>query len=188
VKKVRSRILTALLVHGLCISVPPVGAQTLTVDAVDSLSSLTYHLSHPLHHIESTSKAVRYRLTLDTARHEVRTVVALVNVMSFNSGNSNRDSHAGEVIDALTYPNAVFAGSSITQSGDSISVTGKLTFHGVTRDVTMAGTTAWSPGMLVVRGGFSLSLTDYKIDRPSLLMIPVGDTLTIDLDAAFALK
>jgi hypothetical protein len=35
----------------------------------------------------------------------------------------------------------------------------------------------WSVDKIEVRGSFVLSLTDFKIERPSLLMIPVEDAL-----------
>jgi polyisoprenoid-binding protein YceI len=163
-------------------------AQVKTVESADTSSTLTYRLTHPLHEIEATSRDVRYRVDIDTAKREIRAVSATVEVMTFNSGNSNRDSHAMEVVDALTYPEAGFTGGAITHNGDSISVAGKVTFHGVTKDATMRGMISWSPEKVNVRGGFSLSLTEFGIERPSLLMIPVSDSLRFELDATLKLK
>ena len=151
-------------------------------------SSVTYHLVHPLHRIEATSKEVEYVLEADVTTKEIKRVSAQVDVTTFDSGNSNRDSHAMEVIDAITYPEVTFSGESVVQNGDSVHVMGKLTFHGVTKDVVIAGTSLWSGNKLVLRGGFDVSLTAFKIDRPSLLMIPVEDALTFDIVAAFTWK
>ncbi|HTP12644.1 MAG TPA: YceI family protein, partial [Bacteroidota bacterium] len=38
-----------------------------------------------------------------------------VDVTTFDSGNSNRDSHAMEVVDALTYPDVQFTSTSVVQ-------------------------------------------------------------------------
>jgi polyisoprenoid-binding protein YceI len=163
-------------------------AQTKTIEKADTSSTLTYRLTHPLHEVEAVSREVRYRVEIDPVKHEIGSVSASVDVMSFSSGNSNRDSHAMEVIDALTFPEAGFAGSAVTRNGDSISVAGKVTFHGVTKDATMKGVVRWMPDRLNVSGGFSLSLTEFQIERPSLLMIPVNDTLRFNLDATFPLN
>jgi hypothetical protein len=37
-----------------------------------------------------------------------------------------------------------------------------------------------------VDGGFELSLTAFKVERPALLMVPVDDALKFSLKAAFA--
>ncbi len=151
-------------------------------------SSVSYRLVHPLHVIEATSKDVLYQVEIDEAKREITKVTAQVDVTTFDSGNSNRDSHAMEVIDALSYPDVTFSSSAITAVGDSLDVTGRLTFHGVTRDIEMHGTARWLPDTLEVRGAFDLSLTAFKIERPSLLMIPVKDTLAFSLIAVFGLK
>lgn len=163
-------------------------AQPKVVEAVKDESSVTYRLVHPLHVIEAVSKDVVYHLEVEPENKKIDTVSATVDVMTFDSGNSNRDSHAMEVIDAISFPDASFSSTAITQTGDSLSVAGKLTFHGVTKDVVATGAATWSPEKLNVRASFGVSLTSFQIDRPSLLMIPVNDTLTFSLVAAFGLK
>jgi len=163
-------------------------AQSQNLDLIRGKSSVTYRLVHPLHKIEATSKDVAYQLDTDVTTKEIRRVSAQVDVTTFDSGNSNRDSHAMEVIDALTYPEASFASTSITQIGDSLRVAGKLSFHGITRDAIMPAVAAWTPGTLEVRGDFDVTLSEFNIDRPSLLMIPVEDRLSFSVVAVFSWK
>jgi len=146
---------------------------------------MAYHLTHPLHKIEASSPSAVFKAELDVKNHIIKSVSGSVDVTTFNSGNSNRDSHAMEVIDAIDYPDASFSSTSITQTGDSIHLTGRMMFHGVTNDVYINGTTQWSGNSLTVNGNYSVSLTGYKIDRPSLLLIPVEDALTFDFTAEF---
>jgi polyisoprenoid-binding protein YceI len=160
-------------------------AQVKTLDAVRNESSVTYRLVHPLHKVEATSKDVHYKLDLDLEKKEIKAVTAVVDVTTFDSGNSNRDSHAMEVIDAISYPEASFASTGVTQSGDSLAVAGKLTFHGVTKDVVVKSSVKWSGNSLFVQGEFAVSLNAFNVERPSLLMIPVQDALTFSLVAAF---
>ncbi|HUI66451.1 MAG TPA: YceI family protein [Bacteroidota bacterium] len=151
-------------------------------------STMTYRLVHPLHHVEATSKDVVYDVQADATTKEIRSVSGWVDVTTFDSGNSNRDSHAMEVIDAISYPEAKFESTDVSQKGDSLIVKGKLTFHGVTKDVVALCKASWSEGKLEVDGAFDVSLTAFSIDRPSLLMIPVEDRLSFSLVALFLLN
>ena len=158
------------------------------VEGNKSASSMTYMLIHPLHKIEATSNDVYFKIDVDQATRKISYVYAKSDVTTFNSGNSSRDSHAMEVIDAMTYPDVEFTGTSIQQNGDQITVTGKLNFHGVTKEISVPGTTQWDNDKLVVTGHFEISLTAFSIERPSLLMVPTEDALKFDYTATFPLK
>ncbi len=162
-------------------------AQTKRLEAVKHESWITYKLTHPLHEVESTSKDATCYIDADVSGKQIKAVAVQVGVTSFNSGNSNRDSHAMEVVDALDYPYARFISSSVTQNGDSVKAFGKLTFHGVTKDVVILAKENWTDKMLVLDGGFNISLTAFKIKRPSLLLIPVNDTLKFTFHQVFNL-
>ncbi len=181
------RTITIVLLLTLS-TVLPATSQPKQVQTLADKSWVSYKLVHPLHVVEATSRNVQYKAEIDPAKHEVTSVTAVVDVTTFDSGNSNRDSHAMEVVDALTYPDVQFVSTAVVERGDSIFVTGNLTFHGVTNAVTMAGTAHWSPEELDVKGSFDLSLTAFKIERPALLMIPVEDKLSFTLNAGFSLK
>jgi polyisoprenoid-binding protein YceI len=165
-----------------------VKAQESHVALIKDESSITYQLVHPLHTINAVSKDATYALDVDLASRVIKHASAQVDVTTFDSGNSNRDSHAMEVIDAITYPAVTFTSDSISQQGDSLTIAGKLTFHGITKPIVMGGATTWSPNKLVVAGGFGISLTGFNVERPSLLLVPVNDTLTFSVKAAFEWK
>ncbi|MEO8168308.1 MAG: YceI family protein [bacterium] len=180
-------IATSWLLLTITISIAHAQTTASTLRLVKDESSVTYHLVHPLHKIEATSKDVEYRVDADVATKTIKKVLAAVDVTTFSSGNSNRDSHAMEVIDGITYPDARFVSLSVIRNGDSITVHGNLTFHGVTKEVVMNGTANWSDGKLIVKGGFDTSLSAFNIDRPSLLLIPVEDSLSFEIVAVFQL-
>ncbi len=165
----------------------PMIAQRHTLTSAEGSTAITYHLHHPLHDVDAVSKSGMLRIDCDPATRDITAVEAEVDVTSFDSGNSNRDSHAMEVVDALTYPDVTFLSTSVSRQGDSLTVAGKLTFHGVTKDVTARGRADWGGGRLALSAHFNLSLTDFRIERPSLLMMPVADTLRFTLSAEFNL-
>lgn len=160
-------------------------SQTKQYQSVKKESSITYQLTHPLHEVEATSKEAECIIEADLSKKEIKRVTVLVDVTSFTSGNSNRDSHAMEVIDAISYPDAEFLSSQIYPKGDSLIVHGKLVFHGVNHDLTFSILPIWQDKRLVVNGSFVISLTAFKVERPSLLMIPVKDELRFKLMQIF---
>ncbi len=163
-------------------------AQPRTAEQIKGASWITYKVVHPLHEVIAKSTSPDYTVVLDPATKEIKSVTAKVDVTTFDSGNSNRDSHAMEVIDAIDYPEVDFASTSVTQTGDSLRVTGHLTFHGITKDITMAGTAQWQADRVDVNGSFDITFTDFKIDRPSLLLVPVEDKIAFTLASAFTWK
>jgi polyisoprenoid-binding protein YceI len=181
--KIRINVILLLLF----IQISALQAQVKQLEALKQESSITYHLTHPLHEVESVSKEAYCKIDVDLNKKEIKKVFVQVDVTTFNSGNSNRDSHAMEVIDALSFPDSRFTSSSIIQIGDSLKITGKLIFHGITKDVIIKAITKWSNKKLVVNGNFDISLTAFNVERPSLLLIPVKDILKFDLTQVFNL-
>jgi polyisoprenoid-binding protein YceI len=168
-------------IHGILLS------QTRDLPSIEKESWVTYKLVHPLHEVEATSKEVTFLCGVDETAKQIRSVKASVDVTTFDSGNSNRDSHAMEVVNALSFPGATFASTSVAPRGDSLLVTGMLTFHGITRQIVARCLPHWTAQKLSVDGAFAISLTEFKVDRPTLLMIPVEDKLSFTFAAAFAL-
>jgi len=162
-------------------------AQTKKIQADKKESTMTYKLTHPLHEIEATSKDINCWADLDPSTKTISHVYVQIDVTTFNSGNSNRDSHAMEVIDAISYPYVKFNSSGISQNGDKIKVSGKLLFHGVTKDIVFDAKPKWENNKLTVAGEFSISLTEFKIERPSLLLVPCNDDLHFTFKAIFNL-
>jgi len=54
--------------------------QTKSVQCVKNETSVTYLLSHPLHHMESTSNEIDCRIEIDPAKKEIKTVSVQIDV------------------------------------------------------------------------------------------------------------
>ncbi len=162
-------------------------SQVKNIPCIQNETSMTYFIVHPLHKMESTSKDVSSIVRIDPSNKTVQAVSASVDVTTFNSGNSNRDSHAMEVIDAISFPEASFTSSSVISRGDSLFASGKLTFHGISREITITALQQWVEKKLIIHAAFTISLTNFQIERPSLLLVPVEDELRFSLTTAYAL-
>ena len=60
-----------------------------------------------------------------------------------------------------------------------IHITGILFFHGVKKEITIPVNFILDDKKIIVDADFSVSLSDYKIKRPSLLTIKMKDDIEI---------
>jgi polyisoprenoid-binding protein YceI len=92
------------------------------------------------------------------------------------------------------FPDATFALSSpITLSaapkvGETVSSSakGKLTLHGVTKEVTIPIKARWNGSIIDVNGSLPIQLADYSITPPERPFVSVTDHGTMEFDLTFA--
>jgi polyisoprenoid-binding protein YceI len=149
--------------------------------AIPGESTLTYVIDHPMHKVTGVSRDFVCRVVLspDTLSSKVE---VSADVKTFDSGNPNRDDHALEAIRAYKHPKVAFASDSVRKDGEAYRVFGRLTFAGKTRPVDFTVTDTREGGKVRIAGGFSVKLTDFDVERPSLLFIPAKDRLDIRFD------
>jgi len=157
---------------------------TKKVSALKGDSRLMYSLAHPLHKVEAVCKDFFCEVEISDTK-EIKAVKVVADVMNFDSGNSNRDSHAMEVIDAFTYPEVSFVSETITTHSNELSVTGKLTFHGVTKSISFLAKSQSQNARTTVEGKMTLKLEDFKVERPRLALIPTDEFLYISFVVVF---
>ena len=134
-------------------------------------------------------------VSLDTEHPERSSVQAIVEVASVSTGNRLRDAHlrSADFFDAKRYSQITFASTHIGQVGaDTFWVGGRLTIHGVTRDVTLRGRFREPLATLANRNEVSFSM-EAEVDRNDFGLdwsVPldrggvfVGKAVTIDIDA-----
>ncbi|MGV3527513.1 MAG: YceI family protein [Flavisolibacter sp.] len=65
----------------------------------------------------------------------------------------------------------------------AVTVKGKMTIHGVTRDVEAPGTLRVDNGVVYANSTFNLLLSDYNIKIPAVVKDKVSNTIQITVDA-----
>lgn len=181
--KMLSKILVAILFPIMAFS-----QQDLTkIFADKSVSTITYEMKHPMHDWEAVCKDVNAVIVYNKATKGLEQVAVSLKVQSFDSGNPNRDSHALEVLEALKFPKVTFASTKIKAAADMLTVEGNLTFHGITKPITIIATREDFVNKVVFEGKFDVSLTDYKVERPSLFGMKTDDMLHFKFKFIFKL-
>jgi hypothetical protein len=145
-------------------------------------STLTYSVSHPLHHIEGVSHTARGKGICHAGQCQF---LIAVPVNTFNSGDSNRDLHMIQAVRGAQYPMVMVR----TQLPESEIKPGSI--H-ADLQVQFAGQTAnykQVPLQLVIQGKdirltgtIPATLTDFKISPPSLLTIPIKNEIPVSVD------
>ncbi len=148
-------------------------------------SSVRYSMVHKLHSWQGVSKDLKVATKWNEQKNEIEQISIVVNVATFNSGLSSRDSHMMEVLDGLTYPRILFSSSSVQYTPEGILVKGKLQFHGVERMIETKVKLEKVNRRWVFSGSFPILLEDYKGERPSLLFVKVDNKIQIDFQVAY---
>jgi len=162
-------------------------SQNLVIESEKGDSYIQYIIRHPLHTVKAINDEPKFLIEFDAKERKILRAEGIAEVVKFNSGNSNRDSHVMEVVEALKYPVISFKSNDIKLDGENLTVSGLLTFHGITKEIIMKGKAKFEMNSLVVDGDFQISLTEFKVKRPTLLFIPSDDSLKIIIHAKFNL-
>jgi polyisoprenoid-binding protein YceI len=82
---------------------------------------------------------VRGTILYDPARPERSSVSAVVDARSIDTGSGHRDEHlrSADFFDAERFPTLLFTSRRVRRDGRALAMTGPLTMHGVTREVTL---------------------------------------------------
>jgi hypothetical protein len=145
-------------------------------------SALTYHVSHPLHQSEGVSNAARGKGVCHDKQCDF---LIAVPVKSFDSGDSNRDVHMLQVTRGAQFP-LVTVRTSLAES-DATSATVKANL-----EIQFAGQIVrykQVPFQLVTQGNetrisgtIPATLSDFKIEPPSLLTLPVKNEIPVRVE------
>lgn len=148
-------------------------------------SEITYTMKHWVHTWSGTSHALTCVMETDAAGW-VQRVAGLVKIKSFDSKNSNRDSHMLEVTEAIVHPNISFESVSVTPlENNRYKIAGTLSFHGVQKPIQLVMTETRSKDQHLFIGSFSFLLDDFKIDRPTFMMVKTENEVKVDLKIVF---
>jgi polyisoprenoid-binding protein YceI len=161
-----------------------VEAQPLQLRADKTKSYIKYYMKHAVHAWTGMSKEVSCVMQVN-AKGEVEKVAATSKLKSFDSENSNRDSHMLEVTDALTHPSINFYSTSVTKKEGEYVVRGVLAFHGVEKNIEFKLKEDVNGKDRIFTGNFIFLLEDYAIERPTLFLVKTNNEVKVELFIVF---
>jgi len=165
----------------LLLALPQLGGAAESQWALEQ-STLTYHVSHPLHQSEGVSHAARGKGVCHVGECDF---LVAAPVKSFDSGDSNRDLHMLQATRGAQYPLVTVRtrlpeeapGSATIHADLEIQFAGQtVQYKQVPFQVTTQGNQAR------ISGTIPATLSDFKIDPPSLLAIPVKNDMPVRVE------
>jgi hypothetical protein len=145
-------------------------------------SMLSYHVSHPLHQIDGVSHAARGKGVCHEAQCDF---LIAAPIKSFDSGDSNRDMHMIQVTRGAQFP-MVSVRTRLPESSlneNSLSLDLDVEFAGQTVHYshipfqqTMEGT------QHRITGTIPAKVSDFKIDPPTLLTVPIKNDMPVKVE------
>jgi polyisoprenoid-binding protein YceI len=190
------------MIHTLCALTLSCGALG-TLQAAQAASKAKYSVEKsdesrvqfvsdaPLEKITGVGRAMAGDLELDPAAIDQAKGTIELDVNSINTNVDLRDEHlrGPDWLDAKKYPKIKFQiskveGQKALVPGKAVEVTvkGKLSMHGVTRDETAKATVRYSAdGKVTVKASFKVNLTHYKISVPQVVRLKVSDEIALNV-------
>jgi hypothetical protein len=145
-------------------------------------STLTYHVVHPLHHVEGVSHAARGKAVCSNG--ECSFLIA-VPVKSFASGDTNRDLHMLQITRGAQFPMVVVRTQVPEAALKSSTIHANLViqFAGHTADFKQVPFHLTTHGdHMRVKGNIPATLTDFKIPAPELLFVPIKNQIPVSVN------
>ena len=145
-------------------------------------STISYNAKHVLHAWDGVNDNISGVIIYDSV---ISKIAIAAKVVDFDSGNSGRDSHSLEVLEALKFPNIKFYSDDISTQGNAITFNGDIEFHGQKKPITVLGTIDDNESLINVTGKFQIIPTEFSIKLPSFILIEMEDYLNISFDIQF---
>jgi hypothetical protein len=145
-------------------------------------STLTYHVSHPLHQTEGVSHAAKGKGICNAG--ECNFLIAAL-VKSFDSRDSNRDLHMLQAARGAQFP-MISVRTRLPETSlvlPTIVADLEIQFAGQTVQYKQVRLETVTQGSEVkISGTIPATLSDFKIDPPSLLAIPVRNEMAVRVE------
>jgi hypothetical protein len=145
-------------------------------------STLTYHVSHPLHQTDGVSRAARGKGVCHSGQCDF---LIAVPVKSFDSGDSNRDLHMLQATRGGEFPMVTVRTSLPEDASASATIHADLEiqFAGQTARYKQVAFEQTKQGNETkISGTIPATLSDFKIDPPSLLTVPVKNEIPVRVE------
>lgn len=154
----------------------------------EETSVVTFFSKSPIEDIEAVNKKAAF--ILDAGTGEIQSVITM---RAFKFKNGLMEEHFNEnYVESVKFPNALFKGKVnevIDIKGETeqkVTVTGKMTIHGVTNDVTLAGSIIKQGEHLLLKSVFKIKIADYDIKIPSLYVKNIAEEMDVAIAAVLS--
>lgn len=148
-------------------------SETFVIDTDRAHASITFRIKHlGFSWLTGRFDDFNGTFTFDAKKPENSTVKVEIDTKSVNTNHAERDKHlrGKDFLNVSKYPTATFESTGVKLNSDAATITGKLTLHGVTKEIEIAaapvggGEDPWGGYRQGFTGTTQLALKDFGID------------------------
>lgn len=151
---------------------------------------IVFDADGPLDDVEKIhAKSTTASCVVDVATGQIEWAVP---IKSFKFENSLMEEHFNEnYLESEKFPKATFKGTiqntqAVKWTSDGsypVKVQGKLTIHGVTKDISTSGTITVKGGQIQASAAMKVALEDYRIKIPSVVGFKIAKEASVQIQA-----
>ena len=176
------RRVVVALVHALTLSGAgsAAGADPLHFRIEPEASELTFAATSRLMNADGKFHRFAGEVVADPNNLATARVSLSVDATSIDTGISLRDRHlrSDDFFDVERFPTITFESLRVEADGRRVTVVGRLTMHGTSREIAVPLTVEITDTALVARGEFTVNRSDYSIKYKSFLN-PIGEVVRV---------
>lgn len=149
---------------------------------------VSFFSASPLENIEAINKASKP--LINTSTNDVQ--IKIVNTAFIFEKPLMQEHFNENYMESDKYPNTIFKGKinekiDWTKDGENkVTVTGKMSMHGVDKDITIEGLVTIKGEEITIVTKFKVQVADYKIKVPSLYVQNIAEVVDVKLHAVLA--
>src|SRR5579871_3391328 len=165
----------------LCALAAPSAGRAASKEWILADSTLSYHVSHPLHQIDGVTHQARGKGTCESG---ICNFLIAAPLKTFDSRDSNRDLHMLQVTRAGEFP-LVMVRTSIPENaiaGSSIDADLEIRLAGQTAHYKVPLQLMHSGVNVKLSGTIPATIADFKIPAPSLLSLPIKNEIPVRVE------
>lgn len=150
-------------------------------------AKITFFSTTPVEDIKAINKAVIFVFDQDAGD-----ISAKVTIKSFMFKKKLMQEHFNEnYMESDKFPYASYKGKILDikkidftkDSTHRVKTKGKLTIHGVTKEVTASGTLKVVGNQATIKTNFDVLLKDYGIKKPSVVALKIADKINVTIES-----
>lgn len=159
----------------------PAGAEPVRYRILPEASKLGFHATSRLANADGRFQRFGGEVVVDPADLTTARIAVKVDAASIDTGIGKRDNHlrSEDFLHVERFPAITFESVRVEGAGRRVLLVGRLTLHGVTKEVTVPVEVSVAAGRVEARGQFDIKRTDYGI-RYESFMNPIGDRVRIE--------
>lgn len=128
--------------------------------------------------INPTTKEINSFLTMQNDIESIRGKIYF-DTITLISQKRDRDSNMYELLNSQKFKTISFDITNIVKNETSYDINGVLTLNGITKNITAKSEINENKEIILLKGGFSINLTDFNLEPPTMFFLTVRNQIDI---------